>query len=242
MNLEMKINFNYIKGFLVLALVVFLFGFAEKRNSVRKMTDVEVKFTQTENLYVTEEAVNKLLIVNEVAVKNVGKETLDLNKVETVLNNHEMIENAEVYLTLDGTLKTTISQRKPIGRILGEQSFYVDRLGKIMPLSPYYSARVPVIKGVTEKDLEEVYPLVNYINNDEFLTEHVTGVERLKGGVYMVELRQMDFELFFGKVERIEGKFNNFKAFYKKAHKDNILNTYKMVDLQFGNQVVCTKK
>lgn len=238
----MKINFNYIKGFLVLALLVFLYGFAEKRNSVRKLTNVEVKFTQTENLYVTEEAVNKLLIVNKVAVKNVVKETLDLNKVESILNNHEMIENAEVFLTLDGNLKTLISQRKPIGRILGEQNYYVDRLGKKMPLSPNYSARVPVIKGINEKDLDEVYPLIYYINNDEFLTEHVTGIKRSKDGIYMVELRQMDFELFFGKIEEIENKFNNFKAFYKKAHKDKILNTYKMVDLQFGNQVVCTKK
>ncbi len=238
----MKINYNYIKAILVLGLVVFLYGFAEKRNEVRELSHLEVEFTQTENLYLTEEAVNKLLIQNKLAFENVGKETLDLNRVEAVLNNHAMIENAEVYLTLKGTLKTRISQRRPIGRVLGKPAFYIDRLGEKMPLSPNYSARVPVLKGVTENDFEEVYPLIKYINSDEFLTEHVTGISRLSGGVYQLEVRKMDFDLFFGKVERIENKFNNFKAFYKKAHKDDILSTYKMVDLQFGNQVVCTKK
>ena len=238
----MKINYNYIKSIIVLAIVVFLFGFAKKRNDVRELSHLEVEFTQTGNLYLTEEAVNKLLIQNNLEVEKVGKETLDLNGVEALLNNHAMIENAEVYLTLNGTLKTRISQRRPIGRVLGQPAFYIDRLGEKMPLSPNYSARVPVLNGVSENNFDEVYPLIKYINGDVFLTEHVTGITRLTGGVYKLEVRKMDFELFFGKIERVENKFNNFKAFYKKAHKDDILSTYKMVDLQFGNQVICTKK
>jgi len=238
----MKINFNYIKAILVLSAVIFLYGFAEKRNNARKLSHVEVQFIQFENLYVTEETVNKLLILNEITVTSVDKETLDLNRVEKVLNNHPMIENAEVFLTIGGVLKTKISQRRPIGRIFGNKAYYVDRRGTKMPLSPYYTARVPILIGVAEKDINEVYPLLKYINEDQFLTEHITSITRLNKGVYQLEVRQMNFNLFFGKIERIGDKFNNFKAFYKKAMKDDLLNTYKMVDLQFGNQVVCTKK
>ncbi len=238
----MKINYNNIKAFAVLALVIFLFGFAGNRNEARKLKDVEVKFTDYDNLYLTEEAVNKLLIVNNVTVTGVNKETLDLNRVENILNAHEMIENAEVFLTLDGTLKTTISQRRPIGRILGDEIFYIDRLGNRMPLSTYYSARVPVLTGVNNDQISEVYPILDLISKDLFLQEHITGIKRLKGGLYELEVRKMDFALVLGKVENLDTKFNNFKAFYKKAHKDTLLNTYKMVDLQFGNQVVCTKK
>jgi cell division protein FtsQ len=238
----MKINFNYIKAILVLSAVIFLYGFAEKRNNARKLSHVEVQFMQFENLYVTEETVNKLLILNKITVTSVDKETLDLNKVEKVLNNHPMIENAEVFLTIDGVLKTKISQRRPIGRILGNKAYYVDRLGTKMPLSPYYTARVPILIGVAEKDINEVYPLLKYINEDQFLTEHITSITRLNKGLYKLEVRQMNFSLFFGKIERVGDKFNNFKAFYKKAMKDDLLDTYKMVDLQFGNQVVCTKK
>lgn len=238
----MKINFNYIKAILVLSAVIFLYGFAEKRNNARKLSHVEVQFIQFENLYVTEEAVNKLLILNKITVTSVDKETLDLNRVEKVLNNHPMIENAEVFLTMDGVLKAKISQRRPIGRIMGNKAYYVDRLGTKMPLSPYYTARVPILIGVAEKDINEVYPLLKYINEDQFLTEHITSITRLNKGLYQLEVRQMNFSLFFGKIERVGDKFNNFKAFYKKAMKDDLLNTYKMVDLQFGNQVVCTKK
>ena len=238
----MKINYNYIKGILLLALMIFFYGFAEKRNNHRKVEKIEVQFTQFENLYVSEESVNKLLIQNNIELSSIGKETLDLNRVEALLNKHEMIENAEVFLTLDGILKTNISQRRPIGRILGTNAFYVDRLGKRMPLSKSYSARVPVLVNVKEKDIEEAFPLMDYIYKDQFLTEHITAVTRMKGGYYQLELRQTGFNIYLGKVTRIEEKFNNFKAFYKKALKDDLINTYKMVDLQFGNQVVCTKK
>lgn len=238
----MKINWNYIKTFLLLGVVFFLFAFAGKLNSTRILSEVNLHFTNSENLYLTEEAVNKLLIQNEVRVKSIGKEALDLNRVETLLEAHEMVENAEVYLTVDGKLGAEITQRKPLARILASAPFYLDRQGLKMPLSEYYSARVPLVTGVRDEQLQEIHPLMDFITNDEFLTRHVTGLHRLPNGKYQIYLRQLDFVLMFGEVKDIELKFKNFKAFYQKALKDKKLDAYQKVDLQFGDQVVCTKK
>ncbi|MFD0976447.1 cell division protein FtsQ/DivIB [Salinimicrobium gaetbulicola] len=238
----MKINWNYIKTFLLIGVVFFLFAFAEKRNHNRVLSEVNLHFTNSENLYLTEEAVNKLLIQNEVKVSSIGKETLDLNRVETLLEAHDMIENAEVFMTVDGKMGAAITQRKPLARVMGRAPYYMDRNGLKMPLSQYYSARVPIVTGVSEDLLPEVHPLVSYIRNDEFLTKHVTELNRLSNGKYVIRLRQLDFVVLFGAVSEIETKFMNFKAFYQKAMKDKKLNAYKKVDLQFGDQVVCTKK
>ncbi|MCM8567879.1 hypothetical protein NE848_00680 [Gramella jeungdoensis] len=238
----MKRSLGYIKAFVLVAIVCFLYGFAEKRHKDREIKEVKVRFTDSENLYVTEEVVNKLLIQNKGSVSSIDKETLDLNRVESLLNMHDMIENAEVYLTLDGELRAEVSQRKPIGRVLGNSSFYLDRKGEIMPLSPFYSARVPLMFGFNENNIAKAYPIVMHIKNDEFLTRHITGINRLKGDKYELELRELDFEVYFGDSSHVALKFNNFKAFYKKAQKDKKLDTYKKVNLQFGDQVVCTKK
>lgn len=238
----MKINWNYIKTFLLLGVVFFLFAFAEKRNSTRILSEVNLHFTNSENLYLTEEAVNKLLIQNEVRVKSIGKEALDLNRVETLLEAHEMVENAEVYLTVDGKLGAEITQRKPLARVLASAPFYLDRQGLKMPLSEYHSARVPLVTGVRDEQLQEIHPLMDFITKDEFLTRHVTGLHRLPNGKYQIYLRKLDFVLMFGEVKDIELKFKNFKAFYQKALKDKKLDAYQKVDLQFGDQVVCTKK
>ena len=238
----MKSKIGYIKALFLVVLVAFLYGFAEQRHKSRKISEVNIEFIEDENLYITEEAVNKLLIQNNLELTSIDKETLDLNRVEILLKNHDMIENAEVYLNLDGKLKADISQRKPIGRVVGNSSFYLDKNGKVMPLSPYYSARVPLLFGFDYDNVSEVYPLVNYIKNDKFLTQHITGIRRLNGGKFELEMRKLDFSVYFGKVEEIPLKFNNFKVFYKKALKDDKLDAYKKVNLQFGNQVVCTKK
>ena len=238
----MKSKLGYIKFVLLLALMAFLYGFAEKRHSQRKLTGSEVHFTDNENLYVTVDAVNKLLIQNEEANANLGQETLDLNKVETLLNSHDMIENAEVFLRLDGKLSAIVTQRKPIGRAVGNTSFYLDKNGEVMPLSENFSARVPLMLGFDESNILTAYPLVSYIKNDSFLSKHITTIQRLENGRYELKLRKADFVVYFGEIKNIALKFNNFKAFYKKALKDKKLDTYKKVNLQFGNQVVCTKK
>ncbi len=238
----MKINWNYIKTFLLIGVVFFLFAFAEKRNHNRVLSEVNLHFTNSENLYLTEEAVNKLLIQNGVKIKSIGKEALDLSKVETLLEAHDMIENAEVFMTVDGKLGAKITQRKPIARVVDGTSFYLDRQGLKMPLSEHYSARVPLVTGISEDHLQEIHPLVTYIRNDEFLTKHVTELNRLDNGKYLIRLRQLDFVVLLGTVNDIDTKFKNFKAFYQKAMKDEKLNAYKKVDLQFGDQVVCTKK
>lgn len=238
----MKRSLKFIQPLILILLVGGLYGFAEHRHKNRKLTDIKVSFTETENLYVTEEVVNKLLIQSNDSVSSIDKETLDLNRVEAMLNDHDMIENAEVFLTLDGKLKATVSQRKPIGRVAGNSSFYLDRNGEIMPLSEYYSARVPLMFGFDGSTVAEVYGIVSYIQNDDFLRKHVTGITRLNAEAYALELRENDFQIYFGDTTEIDLKFNNFKAFYKKATKDKKLNTYKKVNLQFGDQVVCTKK
>ncbi|WP_298248075.1 cell division protein FtsQ/DivIB [uncultured Christiangramia sp.] len=238
----MKRSLKFLKPLILILLVGGLYGFAEHRHKNRKLTNIKVSFTETENLYVTEEVVNKLLIQSNDSISSIDKETLDLNRVEAMLNDHDMIENAEVFLTLDGKLKATVSQRKPIGRVAGNSSFYLDRNGEIMPLSEYYSARVPLMFGFDGSTVAEVYGVVSYIQNDDFLRKHITGITRLNAEAYALELRENDFQVYFGDTTKIDLKFNNFKAFYKKAKKDKKLNTYKKVNLQFGDQVVCTKK
>ena len=44
-----------------------------------------------------------------------------------------------------------------------------------------------------------------------------------------------------GNVKNLDKKINNLKAFYQKNLKEKTLENYSKVNLQFDNQVVCTK-
>ena len=56
-----------------------------------------------------------------------------------------------------------------------------------------------------------------------------------------LKLRQCHFEVKLGSVSSLDKKINNLKAFYQKNLHDKTLNKYSKVNLQFDNQVVCTK-
>ncbi len=238
----MRINWNYIKLAFLSVSVVALYGFADARSKKRTVSDISIKFLGDNNLYLTEDAVNKLLIQNYGPVKNRPKEQLVLNTIEEVILSDDMVKNAQVYLTVNGELISKIVQRKPIGRVEGISKFYLDDLGKRMPLSKHHSARVPIITGeITGKTLEDAYVILNYINEDDFLRKNVIGIHIESEGKYQLRFRMENFVVNLGGVDNLNEKFKNFMAFYAKATKDNSLENYAIVSLEFSNQVVCTK-
>ncbi|RIV42832.1 cell division protein FtsQ/DivIB [Flagellimonas pelagia] len=238
----MRVNWNYIKLAFLSVAVIALYGFADHRSKQKKVSDVAIKFVGEDNLYLTEDAVNKLLIQNYGPLKNRDKEQLVLNTIEEVIESNDMVKNAQVYLTVNGELISKIVQRKPIGRVEGVTKFYLDDLGKRMPLSRYHSARVPIITGkITGKSLEDAYVILNYINEDDFLRKNVIGIHIEEEGSYQLRFRMENFVVNLGGVDNLNMKFKNFMAFYAKASKDNSLEKYAIVSLEFNNQVVCTK-
>jgi cell division protein FtsQ len=226
----------------LLGVVIFLFAFATSKNAVRKVPLVDINFMGENNLFVTHETVSKLLIQNQRSVKNMAKETLDLNLLEKSLNSNPMIKSAEVYVAVNGTVKADIEQKIPIARVSTTESYYVDDEGFYMPLSSNFTARVPLVTGFVKKnDLKNVYSVANKIKNDDFLMKNVIEIRQDSDKIIYLKLRQCKFEVKLGDVNFLDKKINNLKAFYQKNLQDKTLNNYSKVNLQFDNQVVCTK-
>lgn len=238
----MKFNGDYVKLTVLLLAVAGLFSFSNYRCDKKKVKGIQIHFDGNENLYITKETVNKLLIQNYGSLHNVPKEKLVLSTMEKVVQANEMVKSAHVYLTVNGELNSKIVQRKPIGRVEGITKYYLDDEGKRMPLSKNHSARVPIITGeITGKSLEDVFVLLSYINQDDFLRKNVIGIHIEAEEKYQLKLRMENFVVHLGSVANLEVKFSNFLAFYNKANKDQMLDAYSMVNLEFDNQVVCSK-
>ncbi|RFN59795.1 cell division protein FtsQ/DivIB [Marixanthomonas ophiurae] len=237
----MKRSWEYIKFVLLFGLVVFLFSFTKQRNSSRNLEKTTIEFLDESSPFITRNTVNKLLIQNYDSVTSIRKDRLVLKEVESRLLENDMIFDAQVFITLSGTLGAKIKQRKPLGRVAASLDYYIDEEGKEMPLSSVYTERVPLITGVSKSNFSTVTPLLKAINEDPFMKSSVIGLELRQNGNIELRLRKHNFKVLFGKPKAIANKFQNFKAFYKKTKQDNKLSSYKLVNLQFGNQVVATK-
>lgn len=240
----MKIfNWTNIRLVLMFSLVIFLYSFTSMKNNQRKIMKVEVRFLDNTMPFITAETVNKLLIEKNNNAQTITKETLVLNKLENSVNKQALVEKAEVFVSVDGVLKAVVKQKTPLGRVSTEnRSFYIDYQGDDMPLSANYTARVPLIsgdvKGVKKEKLAQV---LRTIYEDEFLQKNIIGVQVLPNGSLILENRNYDFGIDFGRMINIERKFNNYKAFFQKAVLDSTLKNYRMINLKFTQQVVCIK-
>lgn len=236
-------NWANIRLVLMIGLVFFLYSFSSNRNEHRKLNKSSVDFVGGNTLLLTQESVNKLLIENKREASSIRKDELDLNKIEKTLNEQPMIEESEVFVTIDGVLKAVVKQKTPIVRILNENnSFYLDSKGIQIPLSANYTARVPLVSGkINKENSEELASLFSLIYNDSFLKKNIIAVEVMPNGSLKMLNRNFNYSIDFGRMVHVQRKFDNYKAFFQKAVLDSSLYKYKKIDLRFTQQVVCTK-
>jgi cell division protein FtsQ len=233
----------YIVSFLLIAFVGFLYGFAGIKNNQTKIDKITVNFVETQPAFITAEKVNKLLIQSDSKLLNKAKSLINLHQIEQVVRKNQMIENAELFLTLDDELKVNITQRVPVARFQnGMESYYIDRKGDRMPLSPNYTARVPLVLGAFNDEKEkEIYNLIQLINRDPFYKKQIIGYQLLENGDYLLSTRVGRHKILFGKTDNAEDKLKKLKVFYKKKWDSELMKRYKLINLKYSRQVVCTK-
>jgi cell division protein FtsQ len=223
--------------------VLFLFSFTSKRNGHRKLTKSEVVFVGENTLFIKQETVNKLLIEYNENASGIEKDKLDLNTLERNLDSNEMIEESDVFVSIDGVLKAVVKQKTPVARVMnGNRSFYIDYKGGMMPLSNNFAARVPLVSGeINKKNSEEFAQLCRVIYDDDFLKKNIIAIQILPSGDLKMFNRNYNYQIEFGSLVDVSQKFKDYKAFFQKAVVDSTLYKYKKIDLRFTSQVVCTK-
>lgn len=227
----------------LIGVLVFLYSFTSKRNSNKKLDKISVHFMEKNHSFLTESMVNKMLIQNEQPVKKLPKTNINLHWLENTVLSNPFVHSVSVFMSIDGELKTTLKQRKPIARIITEkESYYIDNEGVRLPLSNFFTARVPLVSGAvkTEK-IEEITTLLNKVTTDDFLRKEITDLLVLENNEYAFLVRSGSYSVQLGNVKNIDKKLKKLKAFYGKTFKDKTIKQYKEINLKYHNQVVCTK-
>ncbi len=223
--------------------IFFLFGFAQVKNNHEKITGISVHFIENQPTFISAEKVNKLLIQSDAKLLNKAKSLINLHQIEQEVRKNQMLEDVALYVSLNGVLNADVVQRVPIARFQnGTESYYIDRQGLKMPLSSSYSARVPLVTGVfdTEKQLE-FYNLIRRINADPFYKKQIIGYHLNENGDYVLSTRIGRHKILFGKAEKITQKLKKLKVFYKKKWNSKQMKEYKLINLKYNRQVVCSK-
>ncbi len=241
--MRLKKIIKYATLLTLLTSIGFLYGFSNKRNSMKKLETVIVAFESDERFFLNQSMVNKLLIQNDSSVQNQAKSVIDLYRLEEKIAKNPYIEKASLFMTIDGALHSIIKQRTPFARVIRKDKiYYLDSQGKEMPLSEHFSARVPLITGVKkDQNLKPVNHLLQKIMADDFWKKEIIGIHFNDTNDCTLTVRSGDYRIEFGKLKRTDQKLRKLKAFYSKAFSDQSIRKYKTINIQYHNQVVGVK-
>ena len=207
---------------------------------------------EEEQQFVDKEDLLKRLTANTTPpILGASLQALEALKIENIVKNDDFVRTGIAYKSWKGDLKIEIIPRRPIARIIypNHQSQYVDEDGTLLPLSDQYTARVLLVeaerlRGVKKNLREHAYgtallALLNYIERDPFWRAQIVymGIDEEGKIVMHTQIGQQRVE--FGFPEAMEEKLAKLKLFYKQIVPCKGWNTYKRVNVEFDNQIVC---
>ena len=113
----MKLKNNIFFG-LTLIVIILLSAFAHQQNKRRKIGSISINFKSDGPKFLSPSFVNKLLIQNIGELSSETKDSLDLSRLETLLENTPYILNAEAFPTSEPRLLTIIPLLLRISNLL----------------------------------------------------------------------------------------------------------------------------
>jgi len=251
---------------LVLYLVVGLW-FVTKRNRELVCKAIQVRVVDSsENSFVTSKDLRR--IIDKKGSSPIGKTMQSINtfELENRISTIMSVRDVQIYKTANGVLSVKVKQRRPLVRIFNHdnQSYYIDDQGLLLPLSDRFAAHVLVVNGKINEPFQlkanqdimqwdtsvykreplirKIYNFAQYVSDNDFWNAQIAQV--YVGGYDDIKLipRVGSQVILLGSFDNYEGKLNKLKKFYEKALPAEGWNKYKMINLKYSNQIICTKR
>ena len=183
-------------------------------------------------------------------------DSVNLELVETIINGKSAVRDCQAWLTDNGVLHVSITQREPIVRFQSPAGgFYADAEGFLFPLQNRHTARVPVVDGALPVRLEKgfkgmprteaekawtgaILNLVRFLSERKEWNGVVGQINVRKDGNLVLIPREGPERFLFGTPTGIEAKFGRIRRYYEAVAPVRA-SSYHTVDVRFDGQIVC---
>lgn len=244
-----------IIGFILILLVLLLI-FRKKSSTVKEIVVDIAHLSDGESDFIKEKDIKEIVkraFEADLSFAKIGQ--VDVKRVEAILEKDPFIENAETFIDASSNLNIKITQREPILRVIDNNglNYYLDKYGTRMPLSKYFSARVPIVTGAVpphvndflerkKYGLKDVFLLVQRLNADPFFAPMIQQIIVDPSGEFTLIPILGDQKIRIGTLDDLDEKLERLKTFYKEAMPYEGWKTYRSISVKYKNQIVCKKK
>ncbi len=252
----------YIFSFSLLAMLgiicaLLLYVSKEKRRQIA-CSSVEITFSDSLG-FVSEENIKSFLVKNYGDYLGQKIDSVGLDRIEKLIESRNAVVNSEAWVSDDGVLHLSITQRAPELRFMdGESGFYVDSEGYIFPLHKSYTADVPVIRGKLPFSLPDnfrgyaeresdrtwingVQTLYRKLKGNKTWRNMVEDISVTDGGDIAVRMKTGSELFIIGTPDFIDEKLQAMEKYCLKIMPSVGKDVYKSVNLKYKNQIICRK-
>lgn len=261
--------FTVLTWVMVLSGLVISWSFAGEKHRHAKVNHVSVEIINpSDDEFINETDVKAFFEERHDQLVNNEIRNIDITSLEKALNSNPSVENAEISYDVNGDLKVSVKQRRPLVRVINSsgESYYIDSLSKLMPMNTKATGRVIVANGAiyepyarryqysvdqisanpTFKEvsvLDDIYEISKKIYADSLLCDLIHQIYVTPEKEFVLTPVVGDQSILLGSNEDLELKLNKLRLFYSEGlNKTNSWNKYSTINLKFKNLVVCTKK
>ncbi|MBK7174055.1 MAG: hypothetical protein IPH84_12655 [Bacteroidales bacterium] len=246
---------------------VVLMGFSNRNHEVKACSGLEVKLRDAgpDPLFTAFDLKKQL---NDRFGKFEKQLLLDIEieKIIEFLGKNPSIDYVDAHTTIEGKIVVEVTPCRPLVRLINSMgtSFYLDVNGKLIPANPFYPSRVVVANGefnipiktgksiFTKKDgkttaipnaksLADIHMIAEMLETDSVLNALIEQIYIKPDGTIRMATKAGSHSVEFGDTSDARQKFENLKIFYKHGLSRTGWQKYKVINLTYKNQVVCTK-
>lgn len=249
--------------------LIFVMSFAGRSHALRVAQKPAIFIErQNEDRFIEEEHIINLL--NDHNKLPTGKElsAIDVSELENLILTHPAVESCDAFMSVGGDVTINIVQRKTIARLtnMSNESYYFDSHGKLMPWSDQYTSPVLFVNGYFVENygvmyhqsfdswsldsalnspilLDDIWQIAKRIDADTFLRAQIVQLYVTADKQFQLIPRVGDHLINLGDISDLDEKLKKLVIFYRDGlnHTGN-WTSYSLIDLQYKNQIVCTKK
>lgn len=238
-----------LKLLLLLVLAVYLIMAITKFNSSdSKATCRGVEFIVSDSAkasFITSAEIAKELKKKNLHPQGKRLDFIDGRKIEETLKNNPFIEKAQCVKTAADIVKITVTQRLPILRVMADNGddYYIDAHGKKMS-GVRYAADLVVVTGYVDYKYvrKHLVSLGLFLQQHDFWNDQIEQINVTSSGELEMIPRVGEQIVLLGKPKGLNNKLNHLELFYKKVMNQVGWNKYTVLNLEFDNQIICTKK
>ena len=231
--------------------IVYAMFFLSGPDEEERCTAVELTVEQDNgsSMFVDAGDIEKILKNANVYPKGMLMKDVDTEKIEETIRGNEFISKVECYKSSNGKLCVNVEQRVPVIFVIpeGKDGYFVDAQGKIIPNRNSATNLVVASGNIDEKYAsKELAEFGQFLQADEFWNNQIEQIYVTKDrkGKRVVEIvpRVGDQIVYLGTLENYQKKLRKLRTFYDKAVGTVGWKKYARVNLEYDNQIICTKR